>query len=180
MYDFGKYVPTMMSALVAAALFAGPAHAQSGASWLCDAENGRFSENPQSLGGGPHVLSGRVQFQAGHTEGRWDPVAKIGFDNSATSSNCDCAGLLATIYPSRPDIVTLFVIANGQKVGVAQAPLGRAITFRLSLDGAGVFTARVGKTSPQVKTFKLRNPRLTTMHMSCSSAAVNFLEIEGR
>ena len=176
-----RILKTACLAIVAAiALGNAPADAQSGDSWDCDADNGRFAENPQPLSSGAHVLSGQIRFDAGHL-GEWGPVAHIGFaERTADGRNCDCAGLLAMIYSQQPDIVTFFIEANGQKVGIAQAPLGRPITFRLSLDGAGGFTAQVGKTTPQVKSFKLRKPLRNTMHMSCSSAAVSFLGMQLR
>ena len=176
-----RILKTACLAIVAAiALGSASADAQSGGSWDCDADNGRFAENPQPLSSGAHVLSGQIRFDAGHL-GQWGPVAHIGFaERTADGRNCDCAGLLAMIYSQQPDIVTFYIEANGQKVGIAQAPLGRPITFRLSLDGAGGFTAQVGKTTPQVKTFKLRKPQRNTLHMSCSSAAVSFLGMQVR
>jgi hypothetical protein len=164
--------------ITAAVSLGSPAAGQSGGAWQCAAESGHFAENPLPLSDEVRSLGGRILFERGLPDERWDPVAKIGFSSNGPSSHCNCAGVLARVHRSQPDIVTFYVVADGQEIGFAQAPLGRPITFHLSISASGMLTASVGKTTPSVKTVRLRNPHHDTLLMSCSSGVVTFQDLQ--
>lgn len=168
-------------ALIATATAGSPALGQNSGSWRCAADNGQYAENPQPLLTGVRTLSGRILFERGLSpDGQWDPIANIGFSTSGSGGNCNCAGVMARVHSSQPDIVTFYVVANGQEVGFAQGPVGRPLSFHLSIDDAGVLTASIGKTKPTLKSIRLNNPRHNALRMSCSTAVVTFLDLQTR
>jgi hypothetical protein len=165
---------------VAAVIVGSPAFGQDQVTWECSAENGQYSENPQSISPSVHTLTGRIQFQSGQFGDQWNPVAHIAFTDSSlpTNADCFCNGLRAEINPGEPDTVRFFMTFNGQSALIAQSPVGRPITFRLSIDDAGVLTVVIGKTHPTMKTARLIRPQRDTVHMSCSSGDVSFLDVQ--
>lgn len=168
-------------ALVAAATVGSPAFGQNSGSWQCAADNGQLMENPQPLSNGVRTVSGRILFERGLSpDGQWAPIAHIGFSTTGPGGSCGCAGLMARTYTSQPDIVKFYIVAEGQEVGFAQGPVGRPLTFHLSIDTAGVLTASVGKTNPTSKSIRLRNPQHNALRMSCSTAIVTFLDLQTR
>jgi hypothetical protein len=56
--------------------------------------------------------------------------------------------------------------------------VGKAITFKLSIDRAGDLTVAIGKTNPVVRTARLQHPQHDTAHMSCTSGDVSFLGVQ--
>lgn len=53
----------------------------------------------------------------------------------------------------------------------------RSLRFKFMIDKAGVMTAAIGKTNPQILSAKLTNPRRDMVHMTRSSADVSFLNV---
>ena len=155
------------------------ASAQDEASWQCSAENGVFSANPRQLASGSKTLNGRIQFNSAQFGDTWNPVAHIAFVDSKLPSNgdCFCNGIRASIHPAEPETVKFFITYNGQSAGIAQAPVGVPITFQLSIDEQGFLTAVIGKTNPVTKSAKIVYPERDTLHMSCSSGDVSFLNV---
>ena len=150
-------------------------------SWQCQAESGRYLPNRWPASPSIHTLSGRIQFNRGDFGGGdWNPIAHIAFTDSKLPSgrDCFCNGLRAEIFPSEPETVKFFMIFNGQESGIAQSPLGKPITFRLSVDDQGTMTAVVGKTNPVTQTAILAHPQRDTVHMSCSGADVSFRNLK--
>lgn len=173
-------VRPVLVALLAVASAGSPALGQNPGSWQCAADSGGYAENPQPISNGVRTLSGRILIERGLSDGQWDPIAKIGFSTAGSGGNCRCMGVMARVHSSQPDIVTFYVVANGQEIGFAQGPVGRPLIFHLSIDNAGVLTASIGKTTPTVKSIKLNNPWHNTLHMSCSTAVVTFLDLQAR
>lgn len=168
-------------ALVAAATAGSPAFGQSSGSWQCAADNGQFMENPQPLSNGVRTISGRIMFERSLSpDGQWAPIANIGFSTTGPGGSCGCAGLMARTFTSQPDIVKFYLVAEGQELGIAQGPVGRPLTFHLSIDNDGVLTALIGKTSPTSKSIRLRNPQHNALRMSCSTAIVTFMDLQVR
>lgn len=165
---------------VAGLAVASSSPAYAGASWQCAAPNGSYDELPVPISPGVRTLSGRIQFNRGEHGERWNPKAVVAFTDSGNvaDSGCFCNGIRASIHPAEPNTVKFFVIANGREMGMAQGPVGVPISFRVSIDGQGMMTAVVGKSNPRVKTFKLAHPRRDTVHMSCSSGDVSFLNVD--
>lgn len=148
--------------------------------WQCETPNGRFVQNPQPIAPETKVLSGQIQFDNAKFGERWDPVAHVAFTDSTlpTEGDCFCNGIRASIYPGEPDTVKFFLIANGQSEGIAQGPVGKPITFRMSIDEGGLLTVAIGKTNPVEKTAQLLHPQRDTMQLSCSSATMRFLDVK--
>lgn len=148
--------------------------------WQCDVPNGSFVQNPQSISPKSQVLSGQIQFQRGQFGEQWNPTAHVAFTDSnlPTNGDCFCNGIRASIYPAEPDTVKFFMIYNGQSEGIAQAPVGKPITFRMSIDDGGVLTVAIGKTNPAVKTAQLFHVERDTMQLSCSGGNVSFLDVQ--
>lgn len=155
-----------------------PALAQQ--AWRCSAENGRYVENPRRISPRISTLSGRIQFNRGDFSGTWNPVAHIAFTDGRLPQNgdCFCNGIRAEIFPNDPNTVKFFMIFNGNESGIAQADIGKPITFRLSIDNQGEMTAVIGKTNPIAQTASLAHARRDTVQMSCSSGDVTFLNLQ--
>jgi hypothetical protein len=162
-----------------AAAGSSPAFAQDQETWRCSADNGRYDQYPEEVSPKVRFLTGRIQFNGGDYGEHWNPTAHIAFTDSALPMNgdCFCNGIRASMYRAQPGVVKFFLIANGRSVGIAQAPVGIPITFRLSIDSQGVMTAVIGKTSPRAQSAKLAHPRRDMVHMSCSSGDVSFLNV---
>lgn len=149
-----------------------------GENWDCDAANGRYVEKPLPLPNKIRTLSGQIQLDQGYSDGQWDPVANIGFATGVEGLGaCNCAGLLARVHQSQPNIVSYYVVGNGREYGIAQSELGRPISFNLTVNNLGLLTATMGKTNPAVKTVRLHSPRHDTLRMTCSTAKVRFIDI---
>ena len=178
----GTFVPIKMGlvAVFAVASACSSAFGQDHLTWRCDVPNGRFVQNPQSISPTSNALSGQIQFDGSRFGEQWNPTAHVAFTDSKlpTNGDCFCNGIRASIYPSEPETVKFFMIYNGQSEGIAQAPVGKPITFRMSIDEGGVLTVAIGKTNPAVKTAQLFHVDRDTMQLSCSSGNVNFLNVQ--
>lgn len=149
-------------------------------SWRCDAQDGGFAENEIPISGTTYAVTGQILFRNRDFTGSDIPSAHIAFTDSATTpsgDHCFCKGVRAQIFPERPDIVTYYMVRNGKAVGMAESRLGIPITFKFMIDKAGVMTAAIGETNPQILSAKLTNPRRDMVHMTCSSAEVSFLNV---
>lgn len=180
--DVSRSAKMGLAAVVAAATACSSAFGRDQVSWQCDAENGRYSQNPQSISRGVHTLTGQIQFRSGQFGEQWNPTAHIAFTDAAspTNADCFCNGIRASVYPSEPNTVKFFMTFNGQSTGIAQAPVGKPITFRLSIDDEGVLTTVIGKTNPVVQKAQLRYPQHDILHLSCSSGTVSFLNVQAQ
>jgi hypothetical protein len=153
---------------------------QADESWRCDAQDGGFAENEIPISGTTYAVTGQILFHNRDFTGSDIPSAHIAFTDSTTTpsgDHCFCKGVRAQIFPERPDIVTYYMVRNGKAVGMAESRLGIPITFKFMIDKAGVMTAAIGKTNPQILSAKLTNPRRDMVHMTCSSADVSFLNV---
>jgi hypothetical protein len=167
-------------AVIAGAAVCRPAFGQDQETWRCNVENGRYSTNRQSISPGAHSLTGQIQFHSGQFGDHWSPVAHIAFTDSKlpTNADCFCNGVRASIYPDEPDTVKFFMIFNGKSELIAQAAVGRAITFSLAIDDAGVLTVVIGKTNPVKGTAEVLHPQRDMVHMDCSGGDVSFLNVQ--
>ena len=186
-----RMLPTRrISALIRLALVAGGAIATSCSSavpqdhetWRCSTPYGRYDQNTLQISPGTHTLSGRIQFHAGEKGEVWNPAAHIAFADSKLPTerdgDCFCNGISAAMYRNLPGIVTFEMISNGESVGIAQAQVGKSITFSVSIDAAGLMTVQIGKTNPARKIVLLIHPGRDMIHMLCSGADVSFLNVQ--
>lgn len=154
--------------------------AQLDGSWSCDASNGGAQdfETPVS----PHVraITGQMLFRSRDFTGSDIPSAHIAFSDSASGpdpEHCHCKGIRAQIFPEEPDTVKFYFVRNGHAVGMAQGPVGTPITFGFVIDDSGTMIARIGRTNPLFKSERLINPKRDRVHVTCSSADVQFLNV---
>jgi hypothetical protein len=164
----------------AVATTASAAAAQEEETWRCSTPYGSYDQSVLQVSPGSRVLSGRIQFHSGDMGKVWNPTATIAFTDSAlpTHGGCFCNGIRASMYRNLPGIVTFEMIFNGEYVGVGQADVGKAITFKVSVDDGGLMTVQIGKTNPVFKTVQLGHAQSDTVYMSCSGGDVSFLNVQ--
>jgi hypothetical protein len=169
-----------LPALLVIAGVGSSASAQSGGTFTCDASGGGEQEFETPVSRHAHVISGRILFESRDFTGSDIPSAHIAFGDSADPpdpGHCRCKGIRAQIFPEEPDTVKFYMVSNGHAVGMAQGPVGTPITFAFAIDGGGVMTAQIGRTNPRIRSAKLSNPKRDRVHVTCSSAAVTFLDL---
>jgi hypothetical protein len=162
------------------ASFSSSAFAQTGGAFTCDASSGGDQEFEVPVSPHAHVISGRMLFESRDFGGSDIPSAHIAFADSGSPpdpGHCRCKGVRAQIFPSEPDTVKFYMVGNGHAVGMAQGPVGTPISFAFSIDNDGVMTASIGRTNPRSNSAKLSNPRRNRVHVTCSSARVQFLDL---
>ncbi len=170
----------VMPAVFAIASFSSSAFAQAGGTFTCDASNGGEQEFEVPVSTHAHMISGRMLFESRDFGGGDIPSAHIAFADSASPrdpGHCRCKGIRAQIFPGEPDTVKFYMVGNGHAVGMAQGPVGTPITFAFSIDGNGLMTASIGRTNPRSNSAKLTNPHRNRVHVTCSSALVQFLDL---
>lgn len=170
----------ILPAFVAIATASSAAFAQAGGTFTCDASNGGAQEYEVPVSPHAHVITGRMLFVSRDFTGSDIPSAHIAFadsDSPPDPGHCYCKGVRAQIFPEEPNTVKYYMVSNGHAVGMAQAPVGKPITFAFVIDGDGVMTATVGRTNPIRKAARLENPRRDQVHVTCSSAEVLFLNL---
>jgi hypothetical protein len=177
---FNQALRLLLAALLAVASVSSPAAAQVGGSFTCDASNGGFREVEVPVSHRARMITGRMLFESRDFTGSDIPSAHIAFGDSASPpdpEHCYCKGIRAQIFPEEPNTVKFYMVRNGRAIGMAQAPVGKPITFAFRIDDNGVMTALIGRTNSQVMSAKLDNPRRDRVHVTCSSAKVHFLNL---
>ena len=170
----------LLPAFFAFASISASASAQIDESFSCDASNGGVQEFEVPVSPRAHLITGRVLFESRDFTGSEIPSAHIAFGDSASPpdpGHCHCKGIRAQIFPDEPDTVKFYVVSNGHAVGIAQGPVGTPITFAFSIDPNGLMTASIGRTNRVSKSSKLSNPHRDRVHVTCSSAEVQFLNL---
>ena len=170
----------VLPAVLAIAGISSSAFAQRGGDFTCDASNGGEQELEVPVSPHTHRISGRMLFESRDFTGSDIPSAHIAFGDSASPpdpGHCYCKGVRAQIFPDEPDTIKFYMVSNGHAVGIAQGPVGKPLTFAFSINVNGVMTASIGRTNPRSMSAKLKNPRRDRVHVTCSSAAVRFLDL---
>ena len=175
---------TVRMALIACGALAtscSSAFAKGDETWRCDTPYGKFDQNTLSIPATSQTLSGQILFHSGDKGEVYNPTAHIALTDDSTpptDGDCYCDGIRATMYRNLPGIVTYEMIYGGKSEGFAQANVGEAITFKISVDNNAVMTVQIGTAPAVVKTAQLNYIRHNMVHMSCSGGDVSFLNVQ--
>lgn len=154
------------------------AFAQDRETWRCDVPNAHYDAVHLPIWDKTTSISGRIDFHQGHFGPEWHSIAKIGFtDSKLADGDCHCSGLFVRGWEGQG--LGFFLLVDGQTP--EEFDLGRKydtpITFKISIDPAGLMTVAVGKEHLETKTAMLPHPERDTLMMSCSGADVSFLNV---
>jgi len=159
--------------------------AKDGETWRCTTPYGTFDQKARSIPLTSQTLSGQILFHSGDRgsdrDGDWNPTAHIALTDDSTppvDGDCYCDGIRASMYRNLPGIVTFEMIYGGKSEGFAQANVGEAITFKISVDNNAVMTVQIGTAPAVVKTAQLTYIGHNMVHMSCSGGDVSFLNVK--
>src|SRR5947209_345599 len=135
--------------------------------WRCDAPNGHYDANEPPIWDKTTSISGRISFHKAYPGPAFGSIAKIGFtDSKLQDGDCHCNGLFVKSFHD-PDRVGFYMLVDGETVLFEQGrTMDTPITFKISIDAAGLMTVQVGKEHMETKTATLPHPQRDTMEMS--------------
>jgi hypothetical protein len=167
----------MLAGAAALSVGCSPASAQDRETWRCDAPNGHYDRNAPSIWDKTTSITGRINFHEAHA-GPDGSIARIAFsDSKLDDGDCHCNGLYLEGFHD-PERVGFYLLVDGEPELVSSRKYEIPITFKFSIDPAGVITLQVGKEEVHVRSAKLPHPQRDTMVMSCSGADVSFLNVD--
>jgi len=146
-----------------------PANAQS---WQCRAPEGTFDDRDIAVPTTTTQLSGEMIIHRAKGPSDWRPMAKVAFtDLGLAASGCQCNGIVATWSPETPDSLLVSLSVDGKETPLGLVPYDRPVKFDLTFAWDGALKLAVGSA---VATGQSSSPRRNNLHLSCSTADVDF------
>jgi hypothetical protein len=147
-------------------------------SWQCHSPEGTFSASDIAVPESATEFAGEMLIHKANKFSRWNPSAKIAFtDIDADNSACHCNGVVATWYPDNPEFFFVSLVVDGNNIGLGLVPYDKPVTFKLKFAHDGALRLEVGTG---VRTGVAPLPKRNNLHLSCSTADVDFRMIEVR
>ena len=141
-------------------------------SWQCRAPEGTFADHDIDMPATATQFTGEMMIRKADGASGWRPTARVAFNDSGLAeSGCHCNGIVATWYPENPDVVAIFLSVDGKQTPVAHVPYGKPVKFTLTFAWDGALKLEVGDA---VATGQSSTPVRNNLHMSCSTADVDF------
>jgi len=141
-------------------------------SWQCRAPEGTYADHDIDMPKTATQFTGEMMIRKADGLSRWHPTARVAFNDSGlAASGCHCNGVVATWYPENPDVVAVFLSVDGKQTPVAHVPYDKPVKFTLTFAWDGALKLEVGDA---VATGQSSTPMRNNLHMSCSTADVDF------
>lgn len=173
------------SLMFRASLFAAAALAATGSSagppdhesWRCNTEYGQYDALDAGVWDKTTTVTGEVIFKNANPGPQWLPSAAVGFTDSARDAGgCQCNGLRVEARDEQPGKLLLIMTVDGEDRAVGWYAAGQPLRFKLTFNDA----ARTVKLEAAGMQMTARPASMTRnqMHLSCSSAAVSFRNLD--
>jgi len=158
--------------LAACALLCNACSRAEAQSWQCHAPEGTFAEHDVAVPGNVTVFTGEMMIHKANGLSPWRPTARIAFnDLGAGAASCHCDGVVATWYPEHPDTFLVSLLVDGKAIPAGRAPYDKPVKFKLTFTWDAELKLEV---DDKVVTATAPNPTRNNLHMSCSTADVDF------
>lgn len=121
-------------------------------------------------------FSGEMLIHRADEGSEWRPNAKVAFtDSDADPGACHCNGIVATWYPQDPKVVYVYLSVEGVNIELGRVLYGKPIKFKFTATLDGNLKLEV---EDQVKVFGAVTLKRNNLHLSCSTADVEFTSID--
>ena len=165
---FGRTSPL----LALCALLSSSCSVANAQSWQCHAPEGTFAEHDIAVPQTATEFTGEMMIHKANGLSRWHPTARVAFnDLGFDAAACHCDGVVATWYPEHPDSYLVSLLVDGKAIPLGHVPYDKPVKFKLTFTWDAELKLEVGT---DVVTATAPNPTRNNLHMSCSTADVDF------
>lgn len=170
-------VRTSLAAAAALAATGSSAAPPDHESWRCNVPYGQFDALNAGIWDKTTTVTGELIFKNANSGPRWASTAAVGFTDSARDADgCQCNGLRIEARDEKPGKLLLIMTVDGEERAVGWYGAGQPLRFKLTFnDAAG--TVKLEAAGMQMTASPASMVR-NQMHLSCSSAAVSFRNLD--
>ncbi|WEJ97963.1 MAG: hypothetical protein P0Y59_13435 [Candidatus Sphingomonas phytovorans] len=141
-------------------------------SWQCRTPAGTFASHDIAVPEATTQFTGEMMIRKANGLSQWHPTAKVAFnDLDLAGAGCRCNGVVATWYPENPDFFLVSLSVDGRQIPLGLVPYDKPVTFKLTFARDGALKLEVGTG---VTTGRSSIPKRNNLHLSCSTADVDF------